>query len=196
MKQNNPSAVRNRDEILEVIPRFLPKSGLILEIAAGTGQHCIHFAPHFPGVTWQPSDRKPEALASISAYVAEANIPQLRPPMELDVTWESWPVSEVAGMLCINMVHASTWESSLGLLSGAARVLVKGGPLVLYGAYFREDRETAPSNIEFDRRLRERDPSWGVRQMELMVSEAESRGLSFDSVLDVPNNNYLLVFRK
>ena len=196
MKMHNPSAVRNRDEILEVLTQVLPETGLVLEIASGCGQHCTHFVPHFPGLIWQPTDRDPAKIASIRAYAEEVKLSNLRAPIKLDTTWDSWPIKQADAMVNINMIHASAWESCLGLLKGAARTLVPGAPLFLYGAYIRHDRETAPSNIEFDKRLRARDPSWGVRQFETVVESGENAGLKFDRILDVPNNNYGLVFRK
>jgi cyclopropane fatty-acyl-phospholipid synthase-like methyltransferase len=196
MKLENGSAVRNRDEILEVLLEHMPMTGTILEIAAGAGIHCTHFAPRFPNVTWQPADRDPRKLASIRAYAAQAQIPNLQDPMDLDTTWDEWPIKDVDGIININMIHASPWESAVGLFKGAYRTLVPGGILLMYGAYFRKDRETVPSNLEFDKRLQERDPSWGLRSFETVVETAESAGLTFDRILEVPNNNYAVLYRK
>ena len=196
MKDHAPSAVRNRDDILGVLKEVLLGRGTILELASGTGQHAVHFAPHFPAATWQPSDRRAVALASIAAWAAEANLPNLAPPLEIDLTWQRWPVERVEAIVCINLLHISPWTACEGLLAGARRVLVPGGPLLYYGAFFRADRETAETNLEFDRSLRARDPSWGVRDLEDVVARAEREGLTVDEVRDMPNNNYALVLRK
>jgi SAM-dependent methyltransferase len=196
MKSYSPSAERNRDEILGAIKGVLPAQGTILEIASGSGQHALHFAPHFPQATWQPSDRSPEALASIRAYAAEADLPNLRDPLQIDARWAEWPLEEAAAVVCCNMLHISSWETCVGLLAGAARTLRAGGPLYYYGALIRADRETAPSNLDFDRSLRARDPSWGVRHLEAIVEAAAEVGLEFDEVIDMPNNNYSLVLRQ
>ncbi len=193
MKDHAPSVERNRDDILAVLKRLLPQQGTILEIASGTGQHAVHFAPHFPNAIWQPSECRPEALESIRAWAAEAALPNLRDPVELDVTLPVWPVESADAMVAINMLHISPWAACEALLAGAARILSPGGRLVYYGAFIRDDRPTAPSNLEFDRSLRQRNSAWGVRRLERVVEQGESAGLTYEQVLDMPNNNYILV---
>jgi SAM-dependent methyltransferase len=196
MKQHAPSAERNRDEILAVLRGYLPQRGVILEIASGTGQHAVHFAPHAPQAAWQPTDRRPEALASIKAWAAEAGLDNLREPLELDVTWPRWPVERAEMILTINMLHISPWSTCEAWLAGAARALAPGGRLVYYGAFLRADRETAPSNLAFDRSLRDRDPAWGVRQLEEVLALGEELGLRQEAIVDMPNNNTLLVLKR
>ena len=194
MKDHAPSAERNRDEILGALRTILPDTGTILEIASGTGQHAVHFAPHFPDAVWQPSDVRPEALASIRAWAAEAHLSNLADPTELDATWREWPFEHVDAIVNINMLHIAPWKVCEGLLAGAARALTPGAPLFYYGAFLRTDRPTAPSNLEFDRSLRKRNRAWGVRQLEDVVAAAQSCGLRLASVTDMPNNNYSVVF--
>src|SRR4051794_25220562 len=102
-----PAAERNKAPILAVLERVLPKHGLVLEIASGTGQHVVHFARHLPDLDWQPSDPEPEMRGSIQAWLATAKLPNLRPPLDLDVCAEPWPVQHADAVLCINMVHIS-----------------------------------------------------------------------------------------
>ena len=196
MKQHAPSTERNRDDILAILRQVLPDQGTILETASGTGQHAVYFAPHFPEAVWQPSDHTAETLASIRTWAEQAAVPNLRDPLELDVTSPDWPIDAADAIVNINMLHISAWTTCEGLLAGAARVLRADAPLFYYGAFFRRDRATAPSNVEFDRSLRQRDPSWGVRQLEDVLESAQSHGLSFDRVVDMPNNNYSLVLRR
>lgn len=195
-KQTHPSVARNREHILGELRRILPAEGTVLEIASGYGEHAAYFAEHLPSLAWQPTDPEVDRRESIAAWRAEAGLANLRAPLDLDVTAATWPVDCADAMVCINMVHISPWEATEGLLAGAARVLAPGGPLVLYGAYLRKDRETAPSNLEFDRDLRGRDARWGVRQLEDVQAAASSAGLRFDEVVDMPNNNYTVVFRR
>ena len=76
------------------------------------------------------------------------------------------------------MVHISPWEATLGLIKGAAAILPPGSPLYLYGPYKREGFETAPSNQAFDQSLRDRDPNWGLRDLEAVAATAQSVGFS------------------
>ena len=99
-------------------------------------------------------------------------------------------------LVAINMLHVSPWTTAQALLAGAGRTLSAGAPLYYYGAFFRHDRETVPSNLEFDASLRAQDPAWGVRQLEEVLAEAEAHGLVLDRAEDMPNNNTSLVLRK
>ncbi len=87
-----PHVARNRDPILDVLRRVLPPLGLVLEIASGSGEHAAYFAKALPTLTWQPTDPDSDALASIAAHRAAVVAPNLLPPLQLDVTSETWPV--------------------------------------------------------------------------------------------------------
>src|SRR5918993_4245424 len=103
-RQTAPAAERNKEPILKVLRGILPKSGLMLEIACGTGQHVVHFAGALPGLTWQPSDPDPQMRASVAAWVAEAGLPNIRPPLDLDVCSEAWPSERADAVVCIDMI--------------------------------------------------------------------------------------------
>src|SRR5690348_17528420 len=81
-----PAALRNREPIAEVLAEWLPKSGLVLEIASGTGEHVIHFAERFPELEWQPTDIHPDALASITAWHGATPLTNVRAPLILDAS--------------------------------------------------------------------------------------------------------------
>jgi hypothetical protein len=187
---------RNAEPIAEVLRNILPARGLILEIASGTGEHVLHFARIFPQLLWQPSDPDPAALRSIHAWRAEAELPNLLPPLSLDVRAAEWPVAEADAILAINMVHISPWAATLGLMRGAGRLLASGAPLYLYGAYRQASVETAPSNEAFDGWLKAQNPEWGVRNLEDVAAEADRHGLALDTVAPMPANNLSVVFRK
>ena len=190
-----PAALRNRDPIAEVLAEWLPPSGLVLEIASGTGEHAVHFAARFPQLQWQPSDIHPDALASIRGWRAESGLANLCEPVELDAA-SPWPIGAADAVLSINMVHISPWESALGLVDGAARILPDGGPLILYGPWIAEAVETAPTNLAFDADLKRRDPRWGLRKVEEFAAAARARGLQLVDRRTMPANNLILLFRK
>jgi len=193
VRRHAPAAGRNVGPIGDVLSEWLPRRGLVLEIASGTGEHALAFASRFPQLDWQPSDPDPEALASIAAWAAEGP-DNLKPPLELNVCDAEWPVDHADAMLCINMVHISPWQASLGLLDGAARVLGKDAPLILYGPWLEADVEAAPSNLAFDQGLKARDPRWGLRRVEDFAAEAQRRGLVLADRREMPSNNIMLRF--
>lgn len=195
MKRKAPAAARNVVPIGDVLEHWLPDSGLVLEIASGTGEHALAFARRFPHLDWQPSDSDPEALGSIVAWQEEGPA-NLRPPLRLDVCAPEWPVGNADAILCTNMVHISPWEASLGLLDGAARHLGKGAPLILYGPWIEAGVETAPSNLEFDGSLKSRNPRWGLRRLEDFAAEAASRGFILSGRREMPANNIMLRFNR
>ena len=190
------AVARNRDPILAVLQRFLPARGFILEIASGTGEHAVHFARGLSGVTWQPSDPDVESLASIAAHRAAMKLPNLLPPLELDVTAAQWPVTKADAMVAINMIHIAPWAASEGLMAGAERLLSPGGVLYLYGPYKEKSVPTAPSNEAFDRSLRMRDPSWGVRDLDEVIALANGHSLNFAERIAMPSNNLSVIFRR
>jgi SAM-dependent methyltransferase len=195
VKQHAPATERNREPIREVLARELPAEGTVLEIASGTGQHAVAFAQAFPGITWQPTDPDPTAIASIAAWRDEAALPNLRAPILLDVTTTPWPIEQADAIVCINMVHIAPWEAALALFAGAGRVLAPGGLLYLYGPY-RFDGTTAASNEDFDRSLRSRDPRWGVRDVRELGTAAAEHGLVMRGMVAMPANNHSLLFRR
>ena len=191
-----PATLRNRDAILAQLQIVLPASGLILEVASGTGEHAVHFARHLPHLEWQPSDPSPGARLLIAAWLAAEGLSNVRPPLDINVTAEAWPIDHAAAILCINMIHISPWASTVGLLRGASRILLGGSPLMLYGPYRLTGRLLEPSNEVFDRDLRARDPSWGLRQLDEVARCAANHLFSLDRVIDMPANNLLVVLRK
>ncbi len=197
-KQFAPATQRNREAIADVLADVLPVNGLALEIASGTGEHVIHFAACFPDLIWQPSDDDAGGLASITAWRADVDLPNILPPIRLDASAPDWPVAEAEAdaILCINMIHISPWAATIGLMAEAGRLLQNGGVLFLYGPYREKDVPTSSSNEAFDASLKSRDPAWGLRFREDVTALAERYGLGFDRRVAMPANNLALVFHK
>jgi len=196
MKRHAPATGRNREPIAAVLTEELPETGLVLEVASGSGEHAVHFARTYPRLEWQPSDPDPDALASIAAWREEAGLANLRPPVLLDASAHDWPLNHADAVLCINMVHISPLATTKGLLAGAERLLAPGAPLILYGPYLEAEIETAPSNLAFDFDLKSRNPEWGLRSVEWLDEVAASHGFARTCRVAMPANNLTLVYRQ
>ena len=195
MKRYAPATERNREQILAALRPLLKAGSVVLEVASGSGEHACFFAASLPEVTWQPSDRDPESLASIEAYRAEAGLANLRAPVRVDAASEVWPIERASAVVAINMIHIAPWAACEGLVRGAARVLGEGGVLVLYGPYRIPGEVFAASNEAFDASLRARDPAWGVRRLDEVTALAAA-GLAREAVMAMPANNHVVVFRR
>lgn len=197
VKKHAPATLRNREAILGVLRDELPIAGTVLEIASGTGEHAVFFAQHLTNLDWQPSDPAPDALESIAAYRLDVDLPNLQAPVEIDAMHADWAVVDAAAIVCINMVHISPWEATLGLFAGAARILsAKNAPLVLYGPYFEQGAAPAASNIQFDESLKARNRAWGIRDLADMDALAANHGLTRTARYQMSANNLTLVYRK
>ena len=196
MKQHAPAAVRNREPIAEVLAVELPASGKVLELASGTGEHAVHFAARFPALVWQPSDPDEGALASIAAWREESRLPNLLAPIKLDASLNEWSETQADAIFCCNMVHISPVAASEGLLRGAARLLAKDAPLIIYGPFLDPGVETAPSNLAFDADLQRRNPAWGLREIEWLDQLGEGHGFKRTRRYALPANNLVLVYRR
>lgn len=179
-----------------MLKRVLPPTGLVLEIASGSGQHVVHFARTFPALSWQPSDPDARARESISAWLLKEKLANVLPPIDLDVRKLPWRVPALAGIVCINMIHISPWSATTALFAGARRSLRESGVVYLYGPYRVEGRRTAPSNEAFDRSLRAQDSEWGLRNLSDVVAVANEEGFDLIETVDMPANNLSVVFRK
>lgn len=193
---SSPSFPRNHEPIAAVLARLLPAEGSVLELASGSGEHAVAFARQFDGLSWQPSDPDPAARASIAQRRLEADLANLSIPLEIDVAGANWPKASFDAIVCINMLHISPWSAAEGLMSGAGRILRPGGGLYLYGPFLRQGYPTAPSNLAFDRSLRERDPRWGLRLLEDVAALAETHTLELRQVVEMPANNLSVWFAK
>lgn len=168
----------------------------MLEVASGTGQHAEYFCAKRPDLSWQASDADPSSILSIESYRTALAKPNFLPPVRWSVLEPVPPALKgpFDALVNINMIHIAPWEACLALFDHAQSLLAKGGVLYLYGPYFRPDRQTAPSNLEFHRSLQTRDPAWGLRDMEVVKAEALKRGFCWQDTVDMPANNFSLVF--
>jgi cyclopropane fatty-acyl-phospholipid synthase-like methyltransferase len=190
-----PASARNAAPILAVLRRVLAGRTAVLEIASGSGYHAATFASGLAHLTWQPSDADPEALASIAAHVAAIGLPNLRDPVTLDVCSPTWPEADADAVVCINMIHISPWEATLGLFAGAKRLMPADGVVVTYGPYSIAGDFLAESNIAFDQSLKQRNPAWGIREVGDVAGAAAENGFRHEETVRMPANNLILIFK-
>ncbi|MFN5513643.1 MAG: DUF938 domain-containing protein [Cyanobacteriota bacterium] len=200
-RQSSSAALRNRQSIGDVLAQVLPPRGTVLEIAAGTGEHAVYLASRFPNHPWLATDCNPLALDSVAAWREFSPSPNLLAPIYLDVENIPWPVEStplpepVSAVLAINLVHISPWSATEALLAGAGRILPPGGLLYLYGPYRRRNQALEPSNQAFDLSLRQRNPDWGLRELETVAASAQTQGLTLAETVPMPAQNLSLIFR-
>lgn len=196
----SPSVARNREAIRKVFLQYMPINGSVLEIGGGTGEHAEHLTRALPNIHWHSGDPSPESRASIAAWIAHAELPNLSGPHAIDVTMDDWNVGEKAAfdaMVSINMIHIAPFAAAKGLFSGAGRLLRPGGKLFLYGPFSRNGVQTAPSNQAFDVSLKSRNLEWGIRDLEHDLHPlAEENALTLERVVEMPTNNFSVIFVK
>lgn len=197
-----PAFRRNHEPIWQAISPYLATtSGDVLELGSGTGQHACAFARRTPQLTWWPSDVSDTHLASIAAWRHYAGLDNLRAPKRIDLTdpdwrWQGGDGSELAAMLCINVLHISPWTVAQNLIAGAARFLRERGKLFVYGPFKRDGAHTAPSNAAFDQSLQAENPDWGVRDVADLDALARAASLSSPEITAMPANNLVLAFTR
>ena len=199
-RQYASATQRNRQPILEVLLQVLPTQGNILEIASGTGEHAIFFAPRLSPRQWIPSEPNPMLRASIAAWRDKFPAENLHSPLDIDASQEKWSIEaqeiEIQAIVNINMIHISPWRTCLGLMAGADRILSPGGILYLYGPFKRNGKHTAPSNQAFDQSLQASNPEWGVRDITEVAEVAGNHGLELQEIISMPANNFSVVWQK
>jgi hypothetical protein len=196
---------RNHQAIWVALAPFLEgKSGDVMEVGSGTGQHVVYFADRTPEITWWPSDLNETHLKSIAAWRAHTGRSNVRPPLRIDLTDPAWCTEmedgsgpqDLLAVFCANVVHIAPWPVALGLITGAANYLRSDGRLFLYGPFTRNGQHTSESNAAFDASLRSGDPAWGVRDVDDLEAVAQNVGLRLAEVIEMPANNLILVFAR
>ncbi|XP_031844018.1 methyltransferase-like 26 [Nomia melanderi] len=198
-----PAADRNKDPILSVLRKYIQYGAdqIFLEISSGSGQHVAHFAPHFPHVTFYPSEYEPRLLHSISAYAnGFANVKQ---PLKIDITtdfsvWDngSFKEASIDYIYNANMMHISPYQCSIRLFENAGKLLKDNGFLFTYGPYAIDGKITPESNVNFDKSLRLQDSSWGLRDIKDLKELAKENGIKLIDIINMPANNKTIIWQK
>lgn len=198
---------RNKEPIRKILAQAFAHSQKVLEIGSGTGQHAVHFAAHFPHLVWQPSDTgdyleglreriRHECSPDRAAGEGIPNAGNLLPPLELDVRRLPWHVEPVDALFTANTLHIMSWPAVRDFFRGLGEILTAPAVLCIYGPFRYDGQYTSPSNAEFDRFLRARDPASGIRNFEDVNTLASEQGLSLSADHAMPANNQLLIWQK
>jgi cyclopropane fatty-acyl-phospholipid synthase-like methyltransferase len=193
-KPYSEACARNRGPLLEVLKVAFATCNHVLEVGSGSGQHAVHFAAGLPHIQWQTSELAP-LHAGIHAWLADAQLPNLRPPLMLDVAGV-WPDVTVDGIFTANTLHIMSWPHVEKFFAGVAKVLTTGGVLAVYGPLNYGGAFTSESNAQFDQWLKARDPVSGVRDFKALCTLAARAGLALEDDHAMPANNRTLVWRR
>jgi len=194
-KPFSPACERNRDPILNLLREIFADRRRVLEIGSGTGQHAVYFGAALPQLQWQTSDR-PENHPGIQAWLDEARLPNVRPPLVLDVAASSWPADRYDAVYTANTCHIMSWEEVQAMFDGIGQVLEPGGLLCIYGPFNYRGAFTSDSNARFDASLRAQAPHMGIRDAEAIDALAAQQGLVLQADHAMPANNRLRVWKK
>ncbi|HJV73914.1 MAG TPA: DUF938 domain-containing protein [Noviherbaspirillum sp.] len=194
-KQFSAACERNREPILAILRQVLAGTRRVLEIGSGTGQHAVYFGAQLPHLLWQTSDLQCNH-ASIHAWLDEAGLPNVLPPLVLDVASADWPNGLFDAAFTANTCHIMAWDSVQAMFRGVGRILAPGGVMCVYGPFNYGGRFTSESNASFDMSLKAQDARMGIRNFEDVDRLAEDSGLVLMADYQMPANNRLLVWRK
>jgi SAM-dependent methyltransferase len=191
-KPFSESCERNKDPILAVLRQVFERPGTVLEIGSGTGQHAVHFARAMPELVWQTSDL-PVQHPAILAWQEEARLPNLLPPLNLDVSG-LWPATQFDYGFTANTLHIMNWTEVVLFFACVSSVLKPAGRLAAYGPFNYGGHYTSESNARFDDWLKTQNPHSAIRNFESVNALAQSAGLSLLTDLPMPANNRTLVW--
>jgi cyclopropane fatty-acyl-phospholipid synthase-like methyltransferase len=194
-KQFSAACERNREPILAILRDAFAASHRVLEIGSGTGQHAAYFAARLPHLIWQTSDL-PQNHPSILAWQQEAALPNLLPPLALDVAGGAWPSGPYDAVFSANTCHIMAWQEVCAMFAGIGCVLQPGGVLGIYGPFNYGGQFTSASNAQFDATLKAQAPHMGIRDVEAVNRLAAEQGLALAADHPMPANNRLLLWRR
>ena len=196
------STQRNRDSIVVVLSKIIKKYGSILEIGSGSGEHGVFFQKRFPEIIWQTSDPELAHRKSISSWIKHEELNKKMPqPIVLDVEKIPWEipmnvVHSLQGIVSINMIHVAQWSCTVALFRESGKLLNKGKFLMLYGPFKIDKKHTSQSNYCFDNSLKIQNDFWGIRNLEDVSDEAKKFGFLQESTINMPANNFSIIYRK
>ena len=195
---HSPAAAKNVSHITELVCSVSPKNGAALEIASGTGQHIIKLAAAIPNLTWQPSDIDIARLNSIVSWSFEKQLPNLLPPIKLDVTDEGWSAlcPNQDFILLVNLLHLVSEGEAKVIIHGISQSLMPGGRCVIYGPFMRDGFLSSDGDKFFHQSLVEADPDIGYKDDKWMLDLFQNYNLEIVKIANMPANNLAFVIEK
>ena len=198
------SSLRNREPILEVLQSiFEDKPGnQVLEISSGTGAHVELWSQNYPKTSWQPTEYNPDRVTCINdLFKDKEKWANIKTATNLDCSTDyctSWGFDTSFFDLIVNcnMIHISPWEATVGLFKGAGKALKQGGHLITYGPYKINGVLSPQSNVMFDQSLQQRNPEWGIREINECKNLALQNQLTFVKKISMPANNFVVIYIK
>jgi SAM-dependent methyltransferase len=194
-RQFSAACERNSEPILAVLRQALAGSRRVLEIGSGTGQHAVYFAAALPHLLWQCSDL-PANHPSIIGWQQYAQLPNVLPPLVLDVAGADWPAGPFDAVFSANTCHIMAWHQVQAMFAGVGRLLPPAGMLCIYGPFNYGGAFTSASNAHFDAVLKQQAGHMGIRDFEAIDALAVAQGLMLQLDHDMPANNRLLLWRR
>ncbi len=194
---------RNRDPILGVLKEKLPRTpGQVLEMASGSGMHINYFAPHFDHLNFLPSDKDIDVFDNIKKLISDLGNRNIADPVQLDLTnSDSWSNAGLPGSIsaifCINIFQVAPLSIADGMMECAEHLLGDNGILLIYGPFQIDGQFSTESNQEFHNTLSSAGVSeWGLKDVGDLKIAAAKHGLELKEKIDMPANNFTLIFGK
>ena len=117
---------QSRFLILDVVRVSCRRRATSLKSQSGSGERISSILRKFPHSRFFSTLRtEPDALLTVAAWVKATRVTNVREPIILDATQSVWPIASADGIICIDVVHISPWEATLGLIKGAAAIYLR-----------------------------------------------------------------------
>jgi cyclopropane fatty-acyl-phospholipid synthase-like methyltransferase len=194
-KPYSAACERNQEPICKILGDLLANASHVLEIGSGTGQHAVFFGARMPQLQWQCSDLQ-QNHSGILAWQQEADLPNVLPPLTLDMAAPVWPDRTFDAVYSANTCHIMAWHQVEAMFAGASQLLPYGGVMCIYGPFNYGGNFTSPSNAGFDAALRQQAPHMGIRDFEAINALAHVHGLTLEHDHAMPANNRFLIWRR
>jgi len=191
---------RNKGPIIQELAPYLNTiNGKALEIGSGTGQHLSNFAKHFDKISWQGSDLDEIHCQSTDAWAEYFSL-KIPKTLKLDASLDWLKVIKQKKkfniIISMNVIHIAPISVLNGIFINATRLLRKNGLLIFYGPFKNRLEHNGEGNKLFDQRLKDENPTWGIRCMSSLKELGQNTELFHFKTIEMPTNNHILIFKK